>query len=169
MGTVILYRFTTANDTTSTAEKITLDSSADQDSVGAIIDKDGGGLQIIPTDAVGENQGAEMEFGDKQALSTFEKIYVIHGVVFQMRAAGNAILDTLNKWEKGSKSSLGIFDQGRFGIEISDDTTKNFLPVPTTGSNPQGLMWLNLAYTLDFENNQEKFELRLTVSKGNGT
>ena len=167
--TVTLYRFTNVADTTSTAEKIVLDTSASTDIVAAIIDKNAGGVQIVPVDAVGENQGVELEFGDKQALSTFEKIYVIHGIVSQMRAAGNTILDVLDKWEKGAKTSLGVFDQGRFGIEISDDTKKNFLPVPTTGSNPQGLIWLDISYTLDFENNEEKFTLRLTASKGNGT
>ncbi len=119
--------------------------------------------------AIGDNQGAEMEFGDKQALSTFEKTYVIHGIIFQMNATANSIIATLNSWEVGAKSSLGIFDQGRFGIIISDDTTKSFEPIASTLTGPQGLMWLDIAYTLDFENNQQKFTLRLTVSKGNGT
>jgi hypothetical protein len=172
MGKVILYRYTAANDTTSTAEKIEFDTTINVNEAGAIIDKDGGGVKVVPVEAVGENQGAEMEFGDKQALSTFEKIYIINAVVFQMKPSGggaNTILDTLDKWEKGAKTSLGIFDQGRFGIVIEADTTKNFLPVATTKPGPQGLMWIDIAYTLDFEHNQEKFTLRLTVSKGNGT
>lgn len=173
MGTVTLYRYTLVGDTPTNAEKIVLDStgSNNPNNVGAIINKNKGGLQIVPVDAVGENQGVEMEFGDKQALSTFEKIYIINFTVFQMKPSSgtNSILDSLNTWEIGAKSSLGIFDQGRFGIEVEDDTRKNFLPVPTTQAAPQGLMWLDISYTLDFENNQQDVTLRLTVSKGNGT
>lgn len=171
MGTVTLYRFTAVGDTVGTAESIVLDSSTNPNNAGAIVDKDGGGLRVIPVEAIGDNQGAEMEFGDKQSLSTFDKTYIINGIVFQMKPASgtNTILDTLNKWETQAKTSTGVFDQGRFGIVISDDTTKNFLPIPTTQSAPQGLLWIDIEYTLDFENNQEKFTLRLTVSKGNGT
>ena len=145
MGTVKIYRYTSASDTTSTAEFITLDSSGDPNTSIGIIDKNSGGIEIVPVDAIGDNQGAEMEFGDKQALSTFEKTYIIHGVVYQMNGATGAsgILGILDKWEKGSKSSIGIFDQGRFGIEIEDDSTKDFLPIPTSESAPQGLLWLD--------------------------
>lgn len=166
MGTITIFRFTSASDTPPGGDSLVFNTtSKDTKTVIGII-KD---FEVKNREGVGDNQGAEQNLGDQQALGQVERIYVFDGYIAQRDASPNSFLDTLKTWEDGTKTSSTIFEDGRFGIIVTDDTTKNVTPVPVSGGAPQGLIWENIDYKSDFGKNQEKFTLTLRLSKGDGT
>ncbi len=165
MGTITLYRFTDVTDTVSTAEKLEFNTSTDTTSVNGTITN----VDVDPVDGIGDNQGSEQDYGDLQALGSVEKEYTITGFISQRDASPNSFLDTLSNWQEQSKTSSGIFEQGRFGFADADDDTDDVTPIPNSQPSPSGLMWQSLSKKSDMKGNRTIFVLKLRFSVGDGT
>jgi len=167
MGIITLFRFTDANDTTSTAEKLEFNDETDLStkSVHGFITN----VDVDPIDGIGDNQGAEQNFGDLQALGSVEKEYTITGFISARATNPNVFLDTLGNWEKEAKSSKGVFEQGRFGFADVDDPNDDVTPIPNTQPNPSGLIWQSLSKKSSMKGNRTDFILKLRKSIGDGT
>lgn len=167
MGIITLYRFTDVNDTTSTAEKLEFNDNTDLSTknVHGFITQ----VAVDPLEGIGDNQGAEQDFGDLQALGSVEKEYTITGFISARGTNPNVFLDTLANWEKESKTSKGVFEQGRFGFTDADDDTDDILPIPNTQPNPSGLIWQSFSKKSNMLRNTSDFVLKLRKSVGDST
>ncbi len=124
-------------------------------------------IRKIDSDAVGDNQAAEQDLGDKQHLGESESKYIIEGFFTQRNSIGHPYITQLDIWNASTKQNDN-WPEGQFGIVDSGDATNTFLPVGTGGST-QGLIWERLETWVDLGKNQKYFKLELTVSKGDGT
>jgi len=124
-----------------------------------------------PTDGVGNNQGAEQDLGDQQALGTLEDITKIEG--FFSRRNGdndngqNQALILLDTWVAEPKINDN-WQLGRFATEDEDDHTHDLFPV-RTGTDQIAYLWEKLQRRTDFKGNRELFTLFLRVNRGDGT
>jgi len=165
MGIITLYRFTDIGDTISTAEKLEFNTSKDTKIVNGFITN----VDVDPIEGIGDNQGAEQDYGDLQALGSVEKEYTITGFISSRATNPNSFLVTLNTWQKQAKTSKGIFEQGRFGFADVDDPTDDVTPIPNTESNPSGLIWQSLSKKSNMKGNRTNFILKLRFSVGDAT
>lgn len=165
MGTITIYRFTDVTDDTSTAEKLEFNTSADTTTINGIITE----VKVDPVEGVGDNQGAEQNYGDLQSMGSVEKVYTLTGFISQRSNASNTFLETLDDWQEQSKTSKGVFSQGRFGFADADDDTDDVTPVPNSGNTPQGLIWQSLSKTSDMEGDRTLFVLKFRFSIGDAT
>ena len=124
-----------------------------------------------PTDGVGNNQGAEQNLGDQQALGTVEDVTKIEG--FFSRRNGdnddgqNQALILLDTWVAEPKINDN-WQLGRFAVEDEDDQTHDLFPV-RTGTDQIAYLWEKLQRRTDFKGNRELFTLFLRVNRGDGT
>ena len=167
MGIITLFRFTDVNDTILTAEKLEFNDEADlkTKNVHGFITE----VKVDPIDGIGDNQGAEQDFGDLQALGSVEKEYTITGFISARATNPNSFLDTLANWEKEAKTSIGIFEQGRFGYTDADDDNDDIIPIPNTQPNPSGLIWQSFSKKSNMLGNRSDFVIKLRKSVGDST
>ncbi len=165
MGTITIYRFTDSTDTVSTAEKLEFNTGTDTESVDGFITE----VKVDPIEGIGDNQGAEQDYGDIQSLGSVEKVYTLTGFISQRSNASNTFLSTLNTWQTQAKITKGVFEQGRFGFADVDDDTDDVTPVPNSGTTPQGLVWQSLSKTSNMEGNKTDFVLKFRFSIGDAT
>lgn len=167
MGLITIYRFTDVNDTISTAEKLVFNDETDlktKNVHGFITD-----VVVDPIEGIGDNQAAEQNYGDLQALGSVEKEYTLTGFISARSTNPNSFLDTLKDWQDDAKTSKGVFEQGRFGFTDEDDPTDDVIPIPNTQPNPSGLIWQSLQKTSNMQGNRTNFILKFKFSVGDST
>lgn len=165
MGIITIYRFTDVGDTISTAEKLEFNTTTSTKIVSGHITN----VDIDPVEGLGDNQGAEQNYGDLQALGSIEKEYTITGFISQRSTNPNSFLVTLNTWQQQAKTSTGVFEQGRFGFRDADDPTDDIIPIPNTLPNPSGLIWQSLSKKSAMKGDRTNFILKLRFSVGDAT
>ncbi len=167
MGKISIFRLSLVTDDENTLDRIDFNTSTKTDVENAFVTE----FKNNPTDGVGNNQGAEQELGDQQALGTVEDIIKISGF-FSKRNGDlndglNQFIILLDLWAAESK----VFDDwelGRFGILDEDDQTHDLIPV-NTGTNQIALLWEKLERDTDFKGNRERFTLWFRINRGDGT
>ena len=166
MGIITLFRFTDVTDTISTAEKLEFNDETDlkTKNVHGFITE----VKVVPVDGLGDNQGSEQNFGDKQPLGSIDKEYTLTGFISARATNPNSLLDTLALWAKEDKKN-DDFQNGRFGFADTDDDTDDVTPIPDTLPNPSGLIWKSISKTSDMKGNRTKFTLKFSFSVGDGT
>lgn len=167
MGIITIFRFTDVNDTILTAEKLEFNDETDVSTknVHGFITE----AKVDPIDGLGDNQGSEQDYGDKQALGSVEKEYTLTGFISARATNPNVFLETLSNWQEESKTSVGVFEQGRFGFTDEDDPTDNVIPIPNTQPKPSGLIWKSLSKTSNMKGDRTDIVLKLRFSVGDGT
>lgn len=174
MATIRIFNLTLAGDTSST-DFIDFNGVTDilqrTDIENAFITK----IEEKPTDAVGENQGAELPLGDQQALGQIEDLYIISGF-FSKRNGDlndglNAFIATVKGWENSSKKVKDVWELGRFGIIVNDNHAQDVLPdgAGVPANETIALLWEKIEWASDFLGNRENFKLYFRVNKGDGT
>lgn len=121
-----------------------------------------------PSDGVGNNQGAEQDLGDQQALGLVEDIIKITGFISSRKpkTGSNNLLTQMKTWEAEPKIN-DDWELGRFGFTDSDDPTEDV--VPDEEPNTVALLWERIEWTIDFKGNRKLFDLYLRVNRGDGT
>ncbi len=122
-----------------------------------------------PTDGIGNNQGAEQNLGEQQALGTVEDVVKIGGYISARNAVDgqNPFLVLLDTWANDDKINDN-WPLGRFGVIDNDDHTHDLLPLETEGAQ-LALLWERLERKTDFKGNRELFTLYFRVNRGDGT
>lgn len=166
MGIITIFRLTESDDEESTvSDKIEFNTTTDTTSENPFINL----YEENPTDGVGNNQGAEQNLGEQQALGQVEDIIKIGGFFSQRNANSgqNTDLVLLTQWANEDKINSN-WELGRFGITDLDDLTHSLTPV-NTGTNQIALLWEKLERKTDFKGNRELFTLYFRVNRGDGT
>ena len=165
MGIIRISRFTLTTDTPFT-DNIDFNSSTKTHIENAFIT----GIKLNPTDGVGNNQGAEQELGDQQALGPIEDIIKISGFISKRNGDNNdgqnAFLIQMDIWS-GDPKINDDFELGRFGISDIDDVTLEVIPDNTP--NTIALLWERIEWNVDFKGNRKLFDLYFRVNRGDGT
>ena len=129
-------------------------------------------LSSLPTDGVGNNQGAATPTGDQSALGTIEDILIIDGFIAKRNGdnndGNNAYLATIKLWETDDKEVDNVWELGRMGIIVDDNHNADLVPV-RTGTNQIAYLWERIEYRSDFKGNREIFKLFLRLNRGDGT
>lgn len=166
MGTITIFRLTESDDTeSSVTDKIEFNTTTDTTSENPFINL----YEENPTDGVGNNQGAEQNLGEQQALGQVEDVIKVGGFFSQRNANSgqNVDLVLLTQWANEDKINDN-WELGRFGITDSDDLTHSLTPV-NTGTDQIALLWEKLERKTDFKGNRELFTLYFRVNRGDGT
>jgi len=169
MAEIILFRVTENLDNHTTEDKIVFNTPHSKSSVeNAFITK----LYNVPTEGIGNNQGATTPTGDQSALGTIEDILVIDGFISKRNGDGNdghnSYLATLKLWEIEPKEVDGIWELGRIGIIVNDNHNADLIP-KNTEDDQFAYLWERIEYTSDFKGNRESFKLFLRLNRGDGT
>ena len=168
MGTIRIARLTGTSDTVSTStDKIDFNTDVKTKIENAFIT----GFEENPTDGVGNNQGAEQDLGDQQALGAVEDIIKIDGFFSKrdgdLNDGQNSFLILLDTWIAEPKINDN-WQLGRFGITDADDQTHDLLPV-RTGTDQIALLWEKIQRRTDFKGRREHFTLWFRINRGDGT
>ncbi len=167
-----LFRLTLTTDTLTTGDRIDFNdpgatnpkSSKFENAYCTFIDR-------MSSDGVGDNQGAEQDLGDIQALGPVEDLYTLTGFISKrdgdLSNGQNQFLILLDLWDSEFKNSDN-WPEGRFGIKDDGDVTNDLTPV-RTGSNQIGLIWESYDKKADLAHNRVNFIIKLRVSRGDGT
>lgn len=127
-------------------------------------------IKFDPSDGVGNNQGAEQELGDQQALGLVEDVIKISGFISKRNGNSNdgqnALLDKMSIWESEPKIN-DDWELGRFGFLDADDVTENV--TPDINPNTIALLWERIQWTVDFKGNRKLFDLYFRINRGDGT
>ena len=153
MATIRLFNLTLAGDTSST-DFIDFNGTTailqQTDIENAFITK----IQQLPSDGIGNNQGAELPLGDQQSLGQIEDVYILTGFISKRNGDSddgmNAFLTTIKGWENSSKKVKGVWELGRFGLIINDDHTKDVLPdgAGVPAAETIALLWEKIEYII---------------------
>ena len=166
MGTISIFRFTLTSDTPFTSDRIDFNTSKKTNVENAFIT----GIKLNPTDGVGNNQGAEQDLGDQQALGTVEDIIKISGFISKRNGDNNdgqnQFLILMDTWT-GEPKINDDFELGRFGITDADDITQELIPDNTP--NTIALLWERIEWNVDFKGNRKLFDLYFRINRGDGT
>lgn len=174
---ITVYIVTNAGDNLgniAATEKIIFNNEADADfkdtkKEGAYITR----FRPKRSEALGDNQSAEQELGDYQALGAFENIIILEGYISNRIGVAldgqNAFIATMDGWENAAKQN-DDFEEGRFGIEFGDMRKKDIIPVGT-GTSQIGMILEFIDWDCDWEQKpaRAKFVMQFRVSKGDGT
>ena len=168
MGIIKIFRFTEETDTIVSVEStdtIEFNKNTTTKTKNAFITE----VKFNPTDGVGNNQGAEQDLGDQQALGLVEDIIKITGFISQRNAdsGANTFLATMKEWKNDPKINDN-WELGRFGYADADDTTDDLTPV-RIGANQVGLLWERIEWTTDFKGNRKMFTLYFRINRGDGS
>ena len=145
MGIITIFRFTDDTDTIGNVEdKIEFNTTTKTKTKAAFITE----VKFNPTDGVGNNQGAEQDLGDQQALGLVEDIIKITGFISERNSDSgvNPFLATMKEWKNEPKINDN-WQLGRFGYADADDTTDDLTPV-RIDSDQVGLLWERIEYRL---------------------
>jgi len=167
MGTIRIFRLTLSTDDENTTDRIDFNTDVKTKIENAFVT----GFVNNPTDGVGNNQGAEQDLGDQQALGAVEDIIKISGHFSKrdgdLSDGQNAFLILLDLWASEPKIN-DDWQLGRFGVLDADDMTHDLIPV-RTGTDQIALLWEKLERTTDFKGNRELFTLWFRINRGDGT
>jgi hypothetical protein len=167
MGKISIFRLSLESDTKTTTDRIDFNTSVNTKVENAFIT----GFKDDAIDGIGNNQGAEQELGDLQALGPIEYSIKLSGFISKRNGdnddGNNQILTLLTLWNNEPKIN-DDWPLGRFGIEDTDDTTHGLIPV-RTGNEHISLLWEKLERNTDFKGNRESFTLWFRINRGDGT
>jgi len=168
LGTITIARLTDASDTLAdVTDKLLFNTTVKTKLEANFIT----GFEQNPIDGVGNNQGAEQDLGDQQALGLFEDITKIEGFFSKRNGDNNngenTALIKLDLWTREPKIN-DTWQLGRFAVEDNDDHTHDLFPV-RTGTDQIAYLWEKLQRRTDFKGNRELFTLFLRVNRGDGT
>lgn len=167
MGKISIFRLSLITDDENTIDRIDFNTSIKTDVENAFVT----GFKENPTDGVGNNQGAEQDLGDQQALGTVEDIIKISGFFSKrngdLNDGQNQFLILLDLWAKEPKINDN-WELGRFGVLDEDDETHDLVPV-RTGTDQIALLWEKLERDTDFKGKREMFTLWFRINRGDGT
>ena len=166
MAKITLFRVTAAGDDQTTNDRIECNIPGQKTKVeNMFITK----ISSLPSDGVGNNQGAAQELGDQSALGTIEDILVTEGFVSKRNGDSNdgmnAYLLTLKLWETEPKEVDDVWELGRMGIVVEDDHTKDLIPT-RTGTDQFAYLWERIEYESDFKGNREILQDVLEIKQG---
>jgi len=165
MGIIRISRFTLTSDTPLT-EKIDFNEFTKTNVENAFIT----GMKLNPTDGVGNNQGAEQDLGDQQALGTVEDIIKVSGFISKrngdLNDGLNQFIALIDTWTSEPKIN-DDFELGRFGISDADDATTEV--IPDNNPNTIALLWERIEWNIDFKGNRKLFDLFFRINRGDGT
>jgi hypothetical protein len=173
VGKITLYRVTSAGQTISNVpavEKIEFNIAKDTEVENNFVTQ----CDIVPSEAIGDNQSVGQEFSNKQPLGRFEKLYTLTGFLSKIQGTFNdgqhATVNILEKWESEDKVNA-IFPEGRFGIQIDDMRDYDIIPTEASSNDAKGLMMKNIQWGLNWIRKppQATFIIPLTFSRGDGT
>ena len=138
MGKITIFRFTNPGDDVDTSDKIEFNTSEKTNIENAFIT----GIKLNPTDGVGNNQGAEQDLGDQQALGTVEDVIKISGFISKRNGDNddglNQFLVLMDLWT-GEPKINDNWELGRFGMIDVDDVTEDL--IPDEEPNTIALLW----------------------------
>ena len=168
MGKITIARLTDASDTlANVSDKLEFNTTARTKLEANFITV----FEEGPTDGVGNNQGAEQNLGDQQALGAVEDVTKIEGFFSRRNGdnddGANQALILLDTWIVEPKINDN-WQLGRFAVEDEDDQTHDLFPV-RTGTDQIAYLWEKLQRRTDFKGNRELFTLFLRVNRGDGT
>jgi len=168
MGTIRIARLTATSDTVATStDKIDFNTAVQTKVENAFIT----GFEENPTDGIGNNQGAEQDLGDQQALGLLEDVIKIDGFFSKRNGdlsdGQNQFLILLDTWINEPKINDN-WQLGRFGISDADDQTHDLEPI-RTGTDQIALLWEKIQRKTNFKANREEFTLWFRVNRGDGT
>ena len=169
MGKIVLFRVTGQNDDETVADRIEFNIPGSKTKTeNAFITE----LYNMPTEGIGNNQGAATPTGDQSALGTIEDILIMDGFISKRDGDGNngnnSYLATLKLWENDTKEIDGTWELGRMGIIIDDNHNSDLIP-KRTGADQFAYLWERIEYRSDFKGNRELFKLFLRLNRGDGT
>lgn len=120
-------------------------------------------------EGIGNNQGAEKDDGNVQALGIVEGTYTIEGFISNMRGDAddgvNAFVDRLRLWKEGAQELVGVWEAGRFGIIDNSDHDNDLAPIGT-GNTAIGLIFQNFEKTNNYNENRVMIKLTFRRSRG---
>ena len=167
MGKISIFRLSLSGDDETTSDRLDFNTSVKTKVENNFITV----FKGDPTDGVGNNQGAEQELGDQQALGPIEDVIKISGFFSKRNGDNNdgqnQALIHLDLWTSEPKINDN-WDLGRFGIIDEDDQTHNIIPI-NIGTNRIALLWEKLERDTNFHGNREKFTLWFRINRGDGT
>ena len=167
MGTIRIFRLTNPGDNQNTSDRIDFNTSEKTTIENAFITE----FEENPTDGVGNNQGAEQDLGDQQALGLVEDVIRISGFISKRNGDGNdgqnQFLIQLEEWANDPKINEN-WELGRFGVTDEDDQTHDLIPV-NTGTEQIALLWERFQRNTDFKGNRELITFWFRVNRGDGT
>jgi len=165
MGIIRISRFTLTGDGPFT-DAIEFNTSTKTNVENAFIT----GIKLNPTDGVGNNQGAEQDLGDQQALGTVEDIIKVSGFISKRNGDNNdgqnAFIILMDLWTAEPKIN-DDFELGRFGISDADDVTTEL--IPDNNPNTRALLWERIEWNVNFKANRKEFDLFFRINRGDGT
>ncbi len=169
MAKINLFRVTFAGDGPTVTDRIDFNIPGSKTKVeNAFITE----MSNLPTDGVGNNQGAETPTGDQSALGSIEDILIIKGFISKRNGDAsdgmNGFIIKLKEWQDEVKEVDGVWELGRMGIILDDNHSADLTPV-RTGPNQIAYLWERIEYRTDFKGNREHFTLYLRVNRGDGT
>ena len=167
MPSVKLFRLTEPSDDETTLDAIEMSLTVQTKQENAIIT-----LFMEPSAAgIGNNQGAEQQLGDQQALGEVEDIIKIKFFVSKRNGDNddglNSYLVLFEEWKNDDKINDN-WDLGRFGIVDNNDHTHDLIPI-NTGSSRFALLWEKSERETDFKGNREWITIWFRVNRGDGT
>ena len=166
MGKINIFRVTDPGDDETTSDRIDFNTDVKTKIENAFIT----GIKLNPTDGVGNNQGAEQELGDQQALGTVEDIIKVSGFISKRNGNGNdgqnSFLILMDLWTAEPKIN-DDWELGRFGMIDDDDHTEDL--IPDESPNTIALLWERIEWNVDFKGNRKLFDLYFRINRGDGT
>lgn len=166
MGTINIFRLTLTGDDETTADRIDFNTTKITKVENAFIT----GIKLNPTDGIGNNQGAEQELGDQQALGTVEDVIKISGFISKRNGDNddglNQFLLLMDLWTVEPKIN-DVWELGRFGMTDEDDKTEDLIPDELP--NTIALLWERIEWNVDFKGNRKLFDLYFRINRGDGT
>lgn len=166
MGKISIFRLSLTGEDETTLDRIDFNTTTNTKVENAFIT----GIKLNPTDGVGNNQGAEQELGDQQALGTIEDIIKISGFISKRNGDNNdgenQFLLLMDLWTSEVKI-FDVWELGRFGITDEDDKTLDLIPDELP--NTIALLWERIEWNVDFKGNRKLFDLFFRINRGDGT
>lgn len=166
MGKISIFRLSITGQDETAPDRIDFNTSNKTNVENAFIT----GIKISPTDGVGNNQGAEQELGDQQALGLMEDVIKISGFISKRNGDNNdgqnQFLILMDLWTAEPKIN-DVWELGRFGMTDEDDATEDL--IPDESPNTVAFLWERIEWTVDFKGNRKLFDLYLRVNRGDGT
>lgn len=167
MPSVKLFRVTDPNDDETTLDVIEMSINTKTNQENAIITE----FKEPSAAGVGNNQGAEQQLGDQQALGEVEDIIKIKFFVSKRNGDSNdgmnSYLLQFEDWKNDDKIN-DDWDLGRFGIVDNNDHTHDLIPI-NTGNQRIALLWEKSERDTDFAGNREWITIWFRVNRGDGT
>ena len=128
-------------------------------------------VEKISTHAIGDNQPAEADLGNKDELGKAEDIYIldaeIKNTVGDLDDGNNAFLALLKTWDEEPSKTVN-WPEGRFGIQDDNDHSNDLIPV-RVGNSQTGLIFQSYRKKDNLGKNITNITVKLQQSRGDGT